>query len=286
MSDAAKPFAERFEALRAQRGPFCLNLDPTPQLLSDWGLKDDIWGLRSFCERVIDAADRKLSVIKPQSAYFERFGAAGLEVLSDTIDAIHSLGSLALLDVKRGDIGSTNAAYADGLMGPDSALGADALTLHAYLGFAALGPFLDRAAQLGCGLFPVVLSSNPEGRTLQDAKRSDGLTVAEGLAEEITAENEKRWPGATVGAVGAVVGVTAKDAEDIVARLPHSLLLAPGLGAQGGTFEDVARRFAGARERVLPCSGRGVLRTGPDVKALASAIAAHCDRTRVALSVD
>ena len=76
-----RTFAERFTALRAQRGPFCLGLDPGPELLAAWGMKDDIWGLRSFCNRVIDAAALQVSVIKPQSAYFERFGAAGLEVL-------------------------------------------------------------------------------------------------------------------------------------------------------------------------------------------------------------
>src|SRR3954471_3928806 len=137
----ATGFAQRFAALRAQRGPFCLGLDPSPELLLAWDLADDIWGLRDFCNRVIDAAAQQVSVIKPQSAYFERFGAAGLEVLSDIIGSIHALGSLALLDVKRGDIGSTNAAYASALLGPDSAMNADAITVHPYLGFGALAPF-------------------------------------------------------------------------------------------------------------------------------------------------
>src|SRR5436190_2634408 len=149
----ATAFAPRLAALRAQRGPFCLGLDPGPELLAAWGMKDDIWGLRSFCNRVIDAAALQVSVIKPQSAYFERFGAAGLEVLADIIGSIHAIGSLSLLDVKRGDIGATNEAYANALLGPDSAMGADAITLHPYLGFAALGPFLARAQQTGCGLF-------------------------------------------------------------------------------------------------------------------------------------
>ena len=105
-----------------------LGLDPSPQLLAAYGLRDDVWGLRAFCNRVIDAADRSVSVIKPQSAYFERFGAAGLEVLADIIGSIHAVGALSILDVKRGDIGATNEAYATALLGPDSAMAADAGT--------------------------------------------------------------------------------------------------------------------------------------------------------------
>ncbi len=283
MSDTPKSFAERFAALRAERGPFCLNLDPTPGLLADWDLKDDIWGLRRFCDRVIDSADRQLAVIKPQSAYFERFGAAGFEVLADIIGSIHALGSLALLDGKRGDIGSTNSGYADGLLGPDSAMGADGLTVHAYLGFAALGPILERAQKLGCGIFPVVLSSNPEGRALQGARLRGGETVAQGLADEITTHN-RSVAGDGVGPVGAVVGVTAPEAPSIVERLPSSLILAPGLGTQGGTFDDVATRLGSARQRVIPCAGRSVLSAGPDGDALARAIGAHCEAARTALT--
>jgi len=278
----ARSFAERFEALRVERGPFCLNLDPTPALLADWGLKDDIWGLRKFCDRVIDAADRKLAVIKPQSAYFERFGGAGFEVLADVIGSISAVGSLALLDVKRGDIGSTNSGYADGLLGPDSAMGSDALTVHAYLGFRALSPLLQRALELGCGIFPVVLSSNPEGRALQSARLAGGQTVAEGLADEITAYNAEVTPSG-VGPVGAVVGVTAEAAPSIIERLPRSLILSPGLGAQGGTLEDVATRLQTARQRVIPCAGRSVLSAGPDKVQLGRAIAEHCEAANKAL---
>jgi len=281
VSDTSAPFAKRFARLRAQRGPFCLGLDPTPELLLAWGLKDDIWGLRSFCDRVIDAAAQQVAVIKPQSAYFERFGAAGLEVLSDIIGSIAAMGSLSLLDVKRGDIGSTNEAYAGALLGPDSAMAADAITLHAYLGFGALAPFLERVRATGGGLFVVVLSSNPEGRALQSARLPDGRSVAELLSDEITAFNTEQ--GAGVGPVGAVVGLTAEEAPAVAARLPQSLLLAPGLGAQGGTFADVAARFADARERVIPSSSRGVLSAGPDAARLSEAIKRHVHEAAEAL---
>ncbi len=275
-------FARRFAALRARRGPFCLGLDPSPELLASFGSKDDIWGLRDFCNRVIDAAAQQVSVIKPQSAYFERFGAAGFEVLSDIIGSIHALGSLALLDVKRGDIGATNAAYASALLGPDSALGADAITVHPYLGFGALEPFLSRAQQTGCAVFAVVLSSNPEGRAIQNAQVSEGVSVAQQLCAEITAHNAEASTE-EVGPAGAVVGLTAEGATEIASRLPRSLLLVPGLGAQGGTFEQVAARFGGAAARVLPASSRDVLRHGPDRGALHQAVREHCARAAEAL---
>jgi orotidine-5'-phosphate decarboxylase len=275
-------FAQRFAALRAARGPFCLGLDPSAELLAAWGLKDDIWGLREFCNRVIDAAAQQVAVIKPQSAFFERFGAAGLEVLADIIGSIHAIGSLSLLDVKRGDVGSTNAAYADALLGPDSAMSADAITLTAYLGFAALAPFLARAQETGSGLFVVVRSSNPEGEALQNAQVAPGLSVADHLCDEITRYNQGVHADG-VGPVGAVVGLTNALAGQTAQRLPRSLILAPGLGAQGGSFDDLPARFAGARERVLPSSSRGLLVRGPDPRALAAAIGEHCARVREAL---
>ena len=282
MTSTTPSFFERWQTLRKGRGPFCLNLDPSERLLRDWSLPVDAEGLRHFCAAVLEAAEDRVGVIKPQSAYFERFGPAGLEVLRDVIAAIRSRGSLALLDAKRGDIGSTNEGYAAGLLGPGSALQADALTVHAYLGFAALQPLLERACATGCGIFAVVLSSNPEGRVLQAARTQNGVTVAEALAEEITAYNAKLGDEA-VGPVGAVVGLTAEAIPETLARLPRSLILAPGLGAQGGTIEDLVRRFASVRSRVLPCSGREVLAAGPDRTRLRAAIGDHCARTHEVL---
>jgi orotidine-5'-phosphate decarboxylase len=275
-------FAERFATLRAQRGPFCLGLDPSPELLAAYGFEDDVWGLRAFCNRVIDAADRQVSVIKPQSAYFERFGAAGLEVLADIIGSIHAVGALPLLDVKRGDIGTTNDAYGSGLLGPDSAMEADAITVNAYLGFGALSPILKRAVDLKCGVFVVVLSSNPEGALLQRAQVSPGVTVAQHLAAEITKFNTEHCKE-PIGAIGAVVGITAEGSRELVEHLPKSLVLAPGLGAQGGTFEDLRARFGHVAQRVLPSSSREVLRKGPDLAALSEAIRVHAGRSAEAL---
>lgn len=277
-------FVKRFTALRESRGPFCLGLDPTPQLLQAWGLQDDAHGLRKFCDRALQASGEQLAVIKPQSAYFERFGSEGIEVLQDVVDSIHRQGSLALLDVKRGDIGSTNQAYAQAYLGTASAFKADAITVHAYLGFQALWPMMEHALSVDASLFVVALSSNPEGKTIQQAQMTEGSTVAQGLCDEITSYNRTRCTD-PVGPIGAVVGVTAEGIEETVNRLKRSLILAPGLGVQGGRFATIRSQFAAANERVLPVSSRSVLSKGPDIKLLQEAIKFHGDQAMMALKI-
>jgi len=177
--------------------------------------------------------------------------------------------------VKRGDIGHTLDAYADAMIGPDSPFGGDAMTAVAYMGFGSLKPLLAKAAQRGAGVFIVVRSSNPEGRALQDARHPDGRTVATALADEITTFNASVTDG--VGPVGAVMGATIDGtATETLASLPKSLLLAPGIGAQGATFDDMARNFGAARARALPSVSRGILAKGPDVAALRRAIEENC----------
>jgi orotidine-5'-phosphate decarboxylase len=282
-SPANAGFTERFAFLRERRGPFSLGLDPSPALLNAWGLEDSVEGLRHFCLITFDAAADQLSAIKPQSAYFERFGSKGIAVLETCIAAIRDRGSLALLDVKRGDIGSTNAAYAQAYLDPRSPLKSDAITVHPYLGFHALAPMVEQANKSRSGLFVVVLSSNPEGKLIQGARVFPDTTVVESLCDAIRATNQTLCPDA-VGPIGAVVGVIAEGASETVERLPRSLILAPGLGAQGGDFATIAKRFQGAKERVLPVSSRGVLSQGPDVKRLREAIRMHRERSWEALS--
>jgi orotidine-5'-phosphate decarboxylase len=246
-------------------------------------LEDSVEGLRHFCFTTFDAASDHLSAIKPQSAYFERFGSKGIAVLESCIAAIRDRGSLVLLDVKRGDIGSTNQAYAQAYLDPRSSLKSDAITVHPYLGFHALAPMIEQTNKSLSGLFVVVLSSNPEGKLIQGARVFPDTTVVESLCDAISAANQTFCPDA-LGPIGAVVGVTADRASETVERLPRSLILAPGLGAQGGDFATIAKRFKNARERVLPISSRGVLSQGPNVKTLREAIRMHCERSWEALS--
>jgi orotidine-5'-phosphate decarboxylase len=263
-------FAERWLALRAARSAFCLGLDPSAELMADWGLADDAAGLAAFCDAVMDAAGESVSVVKPQAAFFERFGAAGVAVLARVIARCREQGSLSLLDAKRGDVDGTMEGYGEAALGAAHGLDADAVTLTAYLGFDALRPVFARAAAKGGAAFVVVRSSNPEGRALQDARLADGRMVADALADAITA-----WNAGTLGPVGAVFGATVDAvAAKTLERLPTALILAPGVGAQGATFADVAARFGAATGRSLPSVSRALLRAGPSVERLREAIEA------------
>ncbi len=270
-------FAERFSVLADARSPLCLGLDPSADLMRAWGLNDDSEGLRRFCGTVLEAADERLAVIKPQAGFFERHGALGMAEMARAVAGVRAQGALSLIDAKRGDVDSTMEGYAQGFLGAGSGFGADAMTVTAYLGFGALKPVFDRAAATGSAIFVVVHSSNPEGRSLQDARHPDGRTVSEALADDITAFNAGL--GAGTGPIGAVVGATIDPAHAaILDRLPRSLILAPGVGAQGASLADVGANFAGTHGRTLPSASRGLLRHGPTVAGLREAIDRYRDQ--------
>ena len=177
-----------------------------------------------------------------------------------------------VLDVKRGDVGSTNDAYAEAYLGPGAPLEADAVTVHPYLGLAAMGAFVSRADKAGSCLLVVTRSSNPEGRAVQSALGPDGRRVDEGLLREIGRLNRVLAPG-RIGPVGAVVGPThIEPALDLADA--QALFLAPGVGAQGATPQDVARVFEACPDRVMPSASRSLLAAGPDIKALQERAAA------------
>ena len=271
MTETTPSFWQRFRTLTETRSSFCCGVDPSDALLQAWDLPLSAEGLRAFCDRVLEAAEDRLAIFKPQSAFFERFGPEGSEELRRFIVAAQDQGSLVILDAKRNDIGHSLTAYGLGLIGSDSAMKADSLTLSAYLGPGTLRPVVDRAVAVGASLFPVVLSSNPEGRELQDARLPDGRTVAEYLADAITDFNNE--VDEEVGPVGGVVGATLGEAATaVIRRMPKSLFLAPGIGAQGASFDDVRQTFGDAVSRVVPTSSRGVLKHGPDVQSLRDAM--------------
>ena len=276
-----KSFAQRFLELANSRSPFCLGIDPTPQLLKAWNLPHSAHGLARMCETVVTAAEGRLAIVKPQIAFFERFGSKGIEVLERLIGSFQERGTLVLVDGKRGDIGSTVEAYAQAYLGPTSAFRADAITVHAYLGFGSLKPLLTHAVDSGAGVFVVVRSSNAEGISLQTAVLpNDVRTVADSLADMITEFNQQ-ISGTEIGPVGAVVGATIEnDLLPTLDRLPQSLILAPGIGHQGATFEDLRRRFARHAARAIPSSSRAVLDRGPDVERLRAEIMTQCQAAR------
>src|SRR5439155_12352718 len=194
-------FGRRLADAVSRRGPLCPGIDPHPELLRAWGLPTDAYGLSMFCD-VCVAAYLEFAVVKPQVAFFEAYGAAGYAVLERTIGALRASGVLVLADAKRGDIGSTMAAYAAAWTG-DSPLAADAVTASPYLGFGSLQPLLDTAAARGRGVFVLAATSNPEGAGVQRAK-TDGGTVAQSIVDAAAVLNRQSSP--EPGSVGVVVG--------------------------------------------------------------------------------
>lgn len=260
-------FGARLRATTDARGALCAGIDPHPELLTAWGLPVDATGLRTFCETVLGALGDRVAVFKPQSAFFERFGSPGIAVLEWTLRAIQQAGAIALLDVKRGDIGSTMSAYAAAYLDPASPLAADAITVNPYLGFGSLRPALDLAADHERGLFVLALTSNPEGAEVQHARSVGGRSVAQTMIDAVAAYNVGVQPLGDIGlVVGATVGVTGHHLEHV-----NGPLLAPGYGAQGGTVADLARVFGPARPDVLPATSRELLRAGPDRDSLRAA---------------
>jgi orotidine-5'-phosphate decarboxylase len=256
-------FLDRVTDAVSRTGPLCAGIDPSADLLADWGLGDDAQGLREFVARCLEAFSGAVPVIKPQVAFFERHGSAGLAELERLIVHAAAAGLLVIADAKRGDVGGTSAAYADAWVGPDSPLAVDAVTVHPYLGVAALAPIITLAGASGRGVIVVARSSNPEGRLTQEAVTSTGVSVEETVLAEIAAWNQgDQVPS---GTVGAVIGATLAASAFPLSQL-GGVILAPGLGAQGARPEDVAVRFAGcAPGSVLASSSRSLLAAGPDV---------------------
>ena len=266
-------FGARLRVAMDELGPLCAGIDPHPALLAHWGLDETVGGLESFAMTCVEAFAGTVAVVKPQSAFFERFGSAGVAVLERTLTGLREAGTLSLLDVKRGDIGSTMTAYARAYLSSDSPLRADAITVSPFLGFESLRPALDLAHETGRGLFVLALTSNPEGAQVQHATR-DGHTVAGSIVDGVTNQNAADRGAGVLGSVGLVIGATVGEA---VRRLGLDLaaanapLLAPGVGAQGATTGDLQTVFGAALDNVLAASSRQILGAGPDGAALKAA---------------
>jgi len=266
-----EPFAMRFAQARVKYGPLVFGLDPSAKVLADWGLGDDPGGLERFVDITLEAAVGVVGTVKPQSAFYERHGWRGLRTLARLVSEARSAGLLVLLDAKRGDVGSTNEAYAEAYLGEGAGMPVDAMTVTAYLGLGAMREFIDRAVAHACGLFVVTRSSNPEGRVIQEAIGTNGQSVEGRLVADIARLNAALAPGGQ-GPVGAVFGPTHGPPRGMDLKGMGGLFLAPGVGEQGATPGDVAACFASCPERVLPSASRCLLACGPEVAALKGAI--------------
>ncbi|MGZ4568802.1 MAG: orotidine-5'-phosphate decarboxylase [Blastococcus sp.] len=287
------PFGERLADAVAARGPLCVGIDPHVPLLEKWGLADDAEGLARFTDAVVDALAGTVAVLKPQLAFYERHGSRGIAVLEDAVARARAAGALVLLDAKRGDIGSTMDAYADYLR-PGHPLAVDAMTVSPFLGPRSLQPAVDTARLSGGGLFVLARTSNPDAGTFQHAVVDEGgvgdgrgRSVAQAVVDTVRGWNTPGWVigdplpdiaavrdlasrfGPTTGSFGVVVGATLPEMDVDLDGLGGPIL-APGLGAQGGSVADLRRLF-GTDRAVVPTVSRDVLGAGPDPAALRAA---------------
>ena len=263
-------FADRlFAAVRERCTPVMVGLDPRYDLLpsglrpagSQAGLADRARAFAEFCRGVIDVVGPLVPIVKPQAAFFEELGPAGMAALGEVILYAQAKGLLVVVDGKRNDIGSTATAYAAGYLGREgqSAWGADALTVNPYLGDDSLDPFVELAVQRSAGIFVLAKTSNPGGRTFQDLI-ADGRTLYEHVAAMVEKLAVQTRGACGYGAVGAVVGATYPDQLAQLRRaMPHVWLLVPGYGSQGGTAKQVAGAFDDRGFGAVVNNSRGII---------------------------
>jgi orotidine-5'-phosphate decarboxylase len=238
-------------AVKQTKSVTCVGLDPRQDQLpapirdSVCDSAADSWAAAytQFCQEIIDVVADKVPCVKPQAAFFEQLGPAGMISLGEVIAHARRAGLLVIMDAKRNDIGSTATAYADGFLGAASPWGSDSLTVSPYLGHDSLQPFVDVCVARQAGIFVLVKTSNPGGGLLQD-RCTDGQTVYQRVAELVTQLNADHLDQNGYGPVGAVVGATyPQQLAELRAALPHSWILVPGFGAQGGAADDVRGAF-------------------------------------------
>lgn len=257
-------YRQRLRAVVEERGALCVGLDPHPALLDAWGLDRTPAGLEACVRGIVAAVGDQVAVFKPQSAFFEAHGAAGIAVLEKVLADIRQCGALSILDVKRGDIGSTMSAYAEAYLADGAPLAADAITASPYLGFWSLRPAFERAIATGRGVYVLARTSNPEGATVQLALGGGGEgSVCQEIIDAATELNRS----AKTRAIGLVIGGTHESLGCDVSEFNGSILV-PGLGAQGGRLEDLPKLFGDAVDHVLPNVGRSIIAAGPDANAL------------------
>lgn len=263
-------FSDRLAAaVQRTRAPILVGLDPRFEQLPA-GLRTGIEPANrtavagayvSFCRGVIDAVAGLVPAVKPQAAFFEQLGPAGMVALAEVIDHAHRTGLIVVLDGKRNDIGSTAEAYADAYLGPPgvSPWGADALTVSPYLGDDSLTPFVETAAKRKAGIFVLVKTSNPGGGRFQDLV-ADGRPLYQHVASLVEQYALETKGDCGYGSIGAVVGATyAEQLTELRAKMPTSWFLVPGYGAQGAGATDVAGAFDGAGLGGVVNNSRGLI---------------------------
>lgn len=266
---ATTHFADRLAAaVMAKGNPVLVGLDPRfgqlPASLKTAEAADyagQAAAFRKFCEGVIDVVAPLVPAVKPQAAFFEQLGPAGMTALGDVIRYARERGLLVIVDGKRNDIGSTATAYAEGYLGDEqySAWAGDALTVSPYLGEDSLEPFVATAGERGAGIFVLVKTSNPGGGMFQDLV-ADGLPIYRHVADYVERTAAATSGECGYGLAGAVVGATyPSQAAELRRAMPHAWFLVPGYGSQGATARDVSSSFDMQGLGAIVNNSRGII---------------------------
>ena len=233
-------------AVRRKKNPVLVGLDPRLDSLPE-SLRTGVapaTAFERFCCEIIDVVAPLVPAVKPQTAFFEQYGPDGMVALASVIRYARQRGLLVVFDGKRNDIGSTAEAYAKGILGEQSAWGADALTVSPYLGDDSVEPFVRTAHERDAGVFLLVKTSNPGGAMIQDLN-AEGKTVYRRIADYVQERTLRtRKADEFYGVVGAVVGATwPQQLAELRETMPNAWLLVPGFGTQGGSAKDVSAAF-------------------------------------------
>lgn len=249
-------------------GQLCVGIDPHAALLEEWGLSDDVQGLETFANKTLDACVGSVGIIKPQVSFFERFGSSGFAVLEKLAERASQTDLVVIMDAKRGDIGTTMAAYFEAWLGKSAPFFSDALTVSPYLGFGSLSETMSGAHERGKGVFVLAATSNTEGATVQRATNS-GKTLAREIWDSLNEVNSvTSSAGSGLGSFGAVIGATlnlsAFGLGDIISvnQQIQTPILAPGFGAQGAELNASKQLFGSASSQVIHSVSRSVLSAG------------------------
>ncbi len=272
-------FGQRLTQAFAATGQLCVGIDPHAWLLKEWGLADTAAGAEAFGRTVVEAAHGEAGIVKPQVAFFERFGSAGYAALERVLADARAAGLLVIADVKRGEIGTSMEAYGEAWLTPGSPLEADAITVNPFLGVGTLDSTLDLAVQSGKGVFLLAATSNPEGASVQKAIVQSGprvgSTVARAILDDAADANRRIGRDGdpdmrmAIGSVGVVLGATLDlPSFGIDIRTPATgplpPVLAPGFGHQGAEVADLGSIYGTFAAGVIVSESRSVLSDGPD----------------------
>jgi orotidine-5'-phosphate decarboxylase len=268
-------FGNRLSNVFTARGQLCVGIDPHAWLLTDWGLADTAAGAEAFGRRVVEAAEGLAGIVKPQVAFYERFGSVGYAALERVLADAREAGLLVIADVKRGEIGTSMEAYGEAWLTPGSPLEVDAITVNPFLGVGSLDATLDLAVASGKGVFVLAATSNPEGKTVQTSLVTEGarsgLSVARAILDDVTERNARETPTAQpkLGSIGVVLGATLDLATfgievstPVTGPLPP--VLAPGFGHQGAAVADLDSIYGSFAAGVIVSESRSVLSAGPE----------------------